>query len=89
MRNINRMLILVSKMDSIKDAIERVGGPIQAAKVCGVTRQAVDKWIHSGRLPRTDYTGETNYAELLAKASKGAFTARQLKALASPQRPAA
>lgn len=87
MRIINRMLILVRNMDSFKDAIEQVGGPIQVAKVCGVTRQAVDKWIHNGRLPRTDYTGETNYAELLAKASKGAFTARQLKAMAT-QKPA-
>lgn len=89
MCNINQLLMLVRKMDSLKDAIEKVGGPISAASICGVTRQAVDKWIHNGRLPRTDYTGETGYAELLAKASKGAFTARQLKTMATPQKPAA
>lgn len=56
-------------MSAISIAIEKVGGPVAAAKVCGVRRQAVDKWISKGSLPRTDYTGETNYAQALAKAA--------------------
>lgn len=34
--------------------------------VVGVTGKAVMKWAKLGRLPRTEATGETQYAELLA-----------------------
>jgi len=56
-------------MSSVSIAINRAGGPIAAAKACGVSRQAIDKWIDRGSLPRTDYSGETNYAEKLAAAA--------------------
>ncbi|WP_218186359.1 hypothetical protein [Terasakiispira papahanaumokuakeensis] len=61
-------------------AVKCVGGPIEAARICGRSRQAVDKWIVNGRLPRTEYTGETCYAEQLAAVSEGAFTAEWLLA---------
>lgn len=70
----------------LKKAIEAVGGPVEASKVCGVTRQAVDKWMQNCCLPRTEYTGETLYAEKLAEASGGAFSATELLEKASPNR---
>lgn len=70
----------------LKKAIEAVGGPVEASKVCGVTRQAVDKWMQNCCLPRTEYTGETLYAEKLAEASGGAFSAVELLEKASPNR---
>ena len=70
----------------LKKAIEAVGGPVEASKVCGVTRQAVDKWMQNCCLPRTEYTGETLYAEKLAEASGGAFSAAELLEKASPNR---
>lgn len=73
-------------MNSISHAVEKVGGPIAAAKACGITRQAIDKWIAKGRLPRSDYTGETQYAAKLAAASDGAFTEQWLLDAASPNR---
>lgn len=57
-------------MSPIEDAVAAAGGPIAAAKACGVSRQAVDKWIAKGSLPRTDYTGETSHAKSLAAAAE-------------------
>jgi len=41
----------------------------KVAKICGVTHGALDRWKRLGRFPRTDFTGETNYAERIAKLS--------------------
>lgn len=76
-------------MNAISIAVEKVGGPVAAAKICGIRRQAVDKWVARGALPRTDYTGETNYSTLLAAASSGGFTAEWLLAQAAPTKTAA
>lgn len=39
-------------------------------KACGgLSGKAVMKWRDKGRPPRTEYTGETNYAKLLANAT--------------------
>lgn len=77
-------------MTAISIAIERVGGPACAAKICGVSRPAVDKWLVKGALPRTEYTGETRYAELLADAAakRGeAFEASWLLSESAPKKP--
>lgn len=71
---------------TVKQAIDFVGGAVQAGVVCGVSTRAVYKWIASDCLPRTEYTGETLYAEKLAEASGGAFSAVELLEKASPNR---
>lgn len=72
-------------MSAIQVAVKAVGGPIEAAKICGIKRQAVDKWLVRGALPRTEYTGETRYAELLAAAADGRFTAGWLLTESRPR----
>ena len=49
------------------------------AEVCGRTPKAIYKWIERGSLPRTEFTGETEYAEKIAKASGGKFSATQIR----------
>lgn len=61
-------------MNRIKDAIDQVGGPQIAADLTGVSVRAVYKWIEKGRLPRTEYTGETSHARNIAKHPKAKFT---------------
>jgi hypothetical protein len=94
--NINSGLIMEVHMlqpddfpNAIAFAFEAVGGIGAAAKVCGRSYQALNKWRLAGSLPRTDYTGETKYAERLALAAgqKGnPFKASWLLETAAPQR---
>ncbi|MFS1287499.1 hypothetical protein ACLRDI_07245 [Pseudomonas piscis] len=55
---------------AIAFAFEAVGGIGAAARICGRSCQALNKWRLAAALPRTDYTGETEYASLLARAAK-------------------
>ncbi len=48
------------------------------ALACGVTYQAVRKWEAKGRLPRTEWTGETDHASKIEAATKGLVTKDQL-----------
>ena len=38
-------------MNTLQQAIELVGDQNQMAEICGVTRQAVYKWVKAGRPP--------------------------------------
>ncbi|WP_285643223.1 hypothetical protein [Pseudomonas sp. NBRC 100443] len=76
----------------VADAVALAGGAIAVAKACGKSRQAVDKWVRSNQLPRTEYTGETDYADRIARlaAERGILLdAAALRASASPKRSAA
>ena len=76
-------------MNPISIAIEAAGGPIAAALACSVSRQSVDKWVAKGSLPRTEYTGETRYAERIAAAAASngqAFDPAWLLAAAAPKK---
>ena len=76
-------------MSAIKESIAAAGGVTKASRVCGVSPRAIYKWITADSLPRTEYTGETKYAERLAEASGGVFTAAWLLNEAAPNRSAA
>lgn len=54
-------------------AVEIVG-LAKLARALGVTYQAVRKWEAKGRLPRTEWTGETCYASLIELATEGKVT---------------
>lgn len=74
-------------MESLKSVIASVGGAQAAAKLCGVSVRAVYKWIASGSLPRTEYTGETNYLARLSQAAAAQgrpFDVAALKKAAAP-----
>jgi hypothetical protein len=75
--------------NAVAYAFEAVGGIGAAARVCGRTYQALNKWRQAGVLPRTEYSGETNYADCLAAeaAKRGElFDGQWLRSAASPQR---
>ena len=50
---------------NVTSVIESVG-LTEVAKACGVTPSAVHKWKSRNRLPRTEWTGETHYASVIA-----------------------
>ena len=65
-------------------AVRLVGGQKGAAEACGITIAAVSQMVKRGSLPRTEYTGETNYASALASASEDQFDAEWLLDAANP-----
>ena len=68
----------------IKIAVDAVGGRTKAAILLDRSYQAIKKMEDKGVLPRTEYTKETNYAEILADNSNGSFTAAWLLETANP-----
>lgn len=79
-------------MNELKQAIESAGGVQLVASACGVTPRALYKWLTSGFLPRTEYTGETQYAETISALAKdrGAYVdAAALRASSTPKKTAA
>ncbi|HAU5006424.1 Cro/Cl family transcriptional regulator [Raoultella ornithinolytica] len=69
---------------SLSEIIKQIRVPV-VAKACGRSPRAIYKWIGSGSLPRTDYTGETTYAEKIASASEGQYTAAQILEVSKPK----
>lgn len=51
---------------NLGDIIKQIRVPV-VAKACGRTPRAIYKWINSGCLPRTDYTGETGYRSYILR----------------------
>lgn len=66
-------------MESIlRAAIDHAGGPKIVGPACGVSYQAALKWYRKGRLPRTEWTGETKYATVLEQLTDGKYKAREI-----------
>lgn len=66
-------------MLTLRSAVDDLGGPEKTARICQVSSRALYKWMTTGHLPRTEYTGETRYAELMAAESGGKFTGEALR----------
>lgn len=47
----------------------------EIARVCQVSREAARKWLLQGHLPRTEWTGETDYAGQIAQADAARLAA--------------
>lgn len=62
---------------TLRDLLTTVGVS-NTARISGISVRAIYKWIERGRLPRTEYTGETNYAERIETATNGLVTANEL-----------
>lgn len=60
----------------VQHAIDEIG-LTKVANACEVTPAAVHRWKTRNRLPRTEWTGETAYAERIA-ALHGGVSAEEL-----------
>jgi hypothetical protein len=67
----------MSISNPLADAIEQVG-LVALARALSLTHQAIRKWERAGRLPRTEWTGETNYAEQIERLTGGRVTKAML-----------
>lgn len=72
-------------LPTLSEAIKTIG-VFATSLACGCSQRAVYKWIEKGSLPRTDFTGETNYAEQIASASHGKYSTELIKKISRPQK---
>ena len=63
--------------DPIEDAV-RLVGLARLARELNLTHQAVRRWQRAGRLPRTEWTGETAYSDRIQCLTGGAVTRERL-----------
>lgn len=64
--------------DTPLDEALKIVGPTALARGLGLTPKAVRKWKAAGRLPRTEWTGETQYAAAIERLTGGQVAAARL-----------
>lgn len=79
------VLIVDVGMVVLDDVIAAAGGVPACAAALGVTPRAIYKWLARGSLPRTEYTGETDYAAKLAPITQGRFSVMEIHSIGSPR----
>lgn len=57
-----------------------ITGLVGLARALGVSHQAVRKWQKARRMPRTEWTGETRYSEIIEEQTGRRVTKAQLLA---------
>ena len=70
---------------ALAKAVQQLGGYAATAKLCQVNISVVWRWQKRGRLPRTEWTGETRYAETIEAATQGAITKTELLSYVPPK----
>ena len=73
--------------NALGKAVEVLGSVRALARTCNRQPSACWRWVERGSLPRTEWTGETHYAELIEAACQGAVTREQLLATKPIRRP--
>jgi hypothetical protein len=82
-------------MNPISRCVDLAGGLVALTREVNkriarpVTYQALRKWVVAGRLPRTEWTGETAYAAAISAAVQGQVSVDELLKLKEPPPPAA
>ena len=70
-------------MESLKHIIDSLGAA-KVADLCGISVRAVYKWRTSNSLPRTEYTGETRYSEILSQDLENVISAEEIRNFSNP-----
>lgn len=73
-----RLLGMTEELHPLEQAIACIG-LARLARELALTPPALRKWQRAGRLPRTEWTGETSYAEKISALCEGSPSIEQLK----------
>lgn len=57
-------------MSSVKDIIHDAGGVQIVAAAVKLSERSIYKWIEKNSFPRSEYTGESSYVNVIADLSK-------------------
>lgn len=72
-------------MKDLNNIVEALGGFSNVAQICEISSTGVRKWLKAHALPRTEWTGETNYAERLSQALGGKLSKEEILKIAHPR----
>lgn len=72
-------------MTTLTTIIDELGVP-KVADLCGISVRAVYKWRKANTLPRTEFTGETTYSEVIASALNFRFSIQEILDLGRPKK---
>ncbi|MDV7458262.1 hypothetical protein R4643_12310 [Acinetobacter baumannii] len=71
-------------MSTIKEIINDAGGVSTVAFVVQLSERSVYKWIEKNCLPRSEYTGESNYSNSIAQLCEN-FNEQQILEIGNPR----
>lgn len=57
-------------MNTVKDVIHDAGGVPAVALAVQLSERSIYKWIEKNSFPRSEYTGESNYVNVIAELSE-------------------
>ncbi|ARG36204.1 MULTISPECIES: hypothetical protein [Gammaproteobacteria] len=72
-------------MSTIKEVINDAGGVCSVAFAVQLSERSIYKWIEKNCLPRSEYTGESNYSNLIAKLCKK-FSEQEILEIGNPRK---
>lgn len=72
-------------MSTVKDVIHDVGGVSVVATAVSLSERSIYKWIEKNAFPRSEYTGESNYINIIAALSKN-FSKEQILKIGIPKK---
>ncbi|WHP46397.1 hypothetical protein QMO40_07110 [Mannheimia bovis] len=72
-------------MNDLKQIIESIGSVLKVSELLGVSHSAIHRWLIANALPRTEWTGETDYAQRLSDALGGKLSKTQILEIAHPR----
>ena len=67
----------------IEKLVQNVG-VVTVKKATGVDARAIRRWVENGKMPRTEYSGETCYTEAILKIPNCCVTFSQLMPIPKP-----
>lgn len=70
---------------TLKQIIKGCGVAIVASEL-GISQRAVYKWLARGCLPRTEFTGETDYSSAISALTGGEFSRDDVRSAGLPVR---
>lgn len=72
-------------MSTIKEVINDAGGVCSVAFAVQLSKRSIYKWIKKNCLPRSEYTGESNYSNLIAQLCKK-FSEQEILEIGNPRK---
>lgn len=72
-------------MSTVKQIINAAGGVSTVAFAVQLSERTIYKWIKKNSLPRSEYTGESDYSSIIAEMSKS-FSKETILAIGNPKK---